>query len=79
MIRNRRCLQRSVWIGKHWFLYNETKGFILDCKYHRNTSIDKLRSKGYNNKQKPKCNIHILLDDSNKLFEFGTIGIQDFV
>jgi RNA polymerase sigma-70 factor (ECF subfamily) len=48
----------------------------------RNTAIDKLRSKGFNNKQKKLSsdNFVHLLDDSNKMTNrIDTIGIQEFV
>ncbi len=48
----------------------------------RNTSIDKLRSKNFNNSQKnlSSDNFVNLLDDSNKLVNrIDTIGIQEFV
>jgi RNA polymerase sigma-70 factor (ECF subfamily) len=48
----------------------------------RNTSIDKLRSKNFNNSQKnlSSDNFVHLLDDSNKLVDkVDTIGINEFV
>ena len=73
-----------VKIWKNIDSYNETKGrfytWILNIA--RNTSIDKLRSKGYNNSQKNLSadNFVHLLDDSNKLTnKIDTIGIQEFV
>jgi RNA polymerase sigma-70 factor (ECF subfamily) len=73
-----------VKIWKNIDSYNETKGrfYTWIVNIARNTSIDKLRSKGYNNKQKNLSadNFVHLLDDSNKLFNrIDTIGIQDFV
>ena len=64
--------------------YSESKGrfytWILNIA--RNTAIDKLRSKGYNNSQKNLSadNFVHLLDDSNKLVNrIDTIGIREFV
>ena len=64
--------------------YNESKGrfYTWIVNIARNTSIDKLRSKGYNNSQKnlSSDNFVHLLDDSNKLVNrIDTIGIQEFV
>ena len=63
--------------------YSENKGrfytWILNIA--RNTAIDKLRSKGFNNSQKNLSadNFVHLLDDSNKLINrIDTIGIRDF-
>lgn len=73
-----------VKIWKNIDSYNESKGrfytWILNIA--RNTSIDKLRSKGYHNSQKnlSSDNFVHLLDDSNKLTnKIDTIGIQEFV
>ena len=73
-----------VKIWKNIDSYNETKGrfytWILNIA--RNTSIDKLRSKSFNNSQKnlSSDNFVHLLDDSNKLTnKIDTIGIEDFV
>ena len=73
-----------VKIWKNIESYNESKGrfytWILNIA--RNTAIDKLRSKGFNNSQKnlSSDNFVHLLDDSNKLTNrIDTIGIQDFV
>jgi RNA polymerase sigma-70 factor (ECF subfamily) len=73
-----------VKIWKNIDSYNETKGrfYTWIVNIARNTSIDKLRSKGYNNKQKnlSSDNFVHLLDESNKLVNLiDTIGIQDFV
>lgn len=71
-------------IWKNIDTYNDGKGrfytWILNIA--RNTAIDKLRSKGYNNSQKnlSSDNFVHLLDDSNKLINrIDTIGIQEFV
>ena len=73
-----------VKIWKNIETYNESKGrfytWILNIA--RNTSIDKLRSKGFNNSRKnlSSDNFVHLLDDSNRLTNrIDTIGIQDFV
>lgn len=78
-------LQESfVKIWKNIDTYNESKGrfytWILNIA--RNTAIDKLRSKGFNNSQKnlSSDNFVHLLDDSNKMINrIDTIGIQEFV
>jgi len=64
--------------------YDESKGrfYTWIVNIARNSSIDKLRSKGYNNKQKnlSSDNFVHLLDDSNRMVNrIDTIGIQDFV
>ena len=73
-----------VKIWKNIDSYNESKGrfytWILNIA--RNTAIDKLRSKGFNNSQKNLSadNFVHLLDDSNKLTNrIDTIGIKEFV
>ena len=73
-----------VKIWKNIESYNESKGrfytWILNIA--RNTAIDKLRSKGFNNSRKnlSSDNFVHLLDDSNKMIHrIDTIGIRDFV
>ena len=73
-----------VKIWKNIESYNESKGrfytWILNIA--RNTAIDKLRSKGFNNSKKnlSSDNFVHLLDDSNKLTNrIDTIGIKEFV
>jgi len=73
-----------VKIWKNIDSYNESKGrfytWILNIA--RNTSIDKLRSKGFNNSQKnlSSDNFVHLLDNSNTLIHrIDAIGLQDFV
>lgn len=73
-----------VKIWKNIDSYDDSKGrfytWILNIA--RNTSIDKLRSKGFNNNQKnlSSDNFVHLLDDSNKLTnKIDAIGIQEFV
>jgi RNA polymerase sigma-70 factor (ECF subfamily) len=73
-----------VKIWKSIETYNENKGrfFTWILNIARNTAIDKLRSKGFNNNQKnlPADNFVHLLDDSNKLnHKIDTIGIREFV
>lgn len=72
----------KVW--KNIETYNESKGrfFTWLLNIARNTAIDKLRSKGFNNSRKnlSSDNFVHLLDDSNKLSnKIDTIGIQEFV
>ena len=73
-----------VKIWKNMDSYNESKGrfytWILNIA--RNTSIDKLRSKNFNNSQKnlSSDNFVNLLEDSTKLSnKVDTIGIHEFV
>lgn len=73
-----------VKIWKNIDSYNESKGRLYTWMLNiaRNTTIDKLRSKGYNNAQKnlSSDNFVHLLDDSNKLTNaIDTIGIKEFV
>ena len=73
-----------VKIWKNIDSYNESKGRLYTWMLNiaRNTSIDKLRSKGFNNSQKnlSSDNFVHLLDDSNKLVNrIDTIGIREFV
>ncbi|AWI27292.1 RNA polymerase sigma factor [Flavobacterium pallidum] len=73
-----------VKIWKNIETYNESKGrfFTWILNIARNTTIDKLRSKGFNNSRKNLSadNFVHLLDDSNKLTNrIDTIGIREFV
>ncbi len=73
-----------VKIWKNIETYNEGKGrfFTWILNIARNTAIDKLRSKGFNNSQKNLSadNFVHLLDDSNKMANrIDTIGIKEFV
>ena len=73
-----------VKIWKNIESYNESKGRLYTWMLNiaRNTAIDKLRSKGFNNSQKnlSSDNFVHLLDDSNKLTNrIDTIGIKEFV
>jgi RNA polymerase sigma-70 factor (ECF subfamily) len=73
-----------VKIWKNIESYNESKGrfFTWIINIARNTTIDKLRSKGFNNSRKnlSSDNFVHLLDDSNRLSHMiDSIGIQEFV
>ena len=73
-----------VKIWKNIDTYTESKGRLYTWMLNiaRNTAIDKLRSKGFNNAQKnlSSDNFVHLLDDSNKLVNrIDTIGIREFV
>ncbi|UPT70828.1 MAG: sigma-70 family RNA polymerase sigma factor [Flavobacterium sp. JAD_PAG50586_2] len=73
-----------VKIWKNIETYNQSKGRLYTWMLNiaRNTAIDKLRSKGYNNSQKnlSSDNFVHLLDDSNKLTnKIDSIGLRDFV
>jgi RNA polymerase sigma-70 factor (ECF subfamily) len=74
------CLSK---FGKTLILIMKVRAFLyLDLKYCRNTSIDKLRSKNFNNSQKNLSTDNFVnpMDDSNKLVDkVDTIGLQDFV
>ncbi len=78
-------LQESfVKIWKNIETYNDSKGRLYTWMLNitRNTAIDKLRSKGFNNKQKnlSSDNFVHLLDDSNKAINrIDTIGIKEFI
>ena len=73
-----------VKIWKNIDTYNQSKGRLYTWMLNitRNTAIDKLRSKGFNNSQKnlSSDNFVHLLDDSNKLTnKIDSIGLRDFV
>jgi RNA polymerase sigma-70 factor (ECF subfamily) len=73
-----------VKIWKNIETYNQSKGRLYTWMLNiaRNTTIDKLRSKGFNNSQKnlSSDNFVHLLDDSNKLTNrIDSIGLRDFV
>ncbi|UOX32208.1 RNA polymerase sigma factor [Flavobacterium sediminilitoris] len=64
--------------------YNETKGRLYTWMLNiaRNTSIDKLRSKGYNNSQKNLSAdnfVYMLEDNSKALNRIDAIGIKKFI
>ncbi|RZJ68298.1 MAG: sigma-70 family RNA polymerase sigma factor [Flavobacterium sp.] len=73
-----------VKIWKNIDSYNESKGrfytWILNIA--RNTSIDKLRSKGFNNSKKNLSAdnfVHLLEDGSKMNYRIDAIGLRDFV
>lgn len=73
-----------VKIWKNIETYNQSKGRLYTWMLNiaRNTAIDKLRSKGFNNSQKnlSSDNFVHLLDDSSKLTSrIDSIGLKDFV
>ncbi|NBL64016.1 sigma-70 family RNA polymerase sigma factor [Flavobacterium sp. NST-5] len=73
-----------VKIWKNIDSYNESKGrfYTWIVNIARNTAIDKLRSKGFNNSRKnlSSDNFVHLLDDTNKLTQkIDTIGIKEFI
>lgn len=73
-----------VKIWKNIDTYSDSKGRLYTWMLNiaRNTAIDKLRSKSYNNSQKnlSSDNFVHLLDDSNKfIHRIDTIGVQEFV
>jgi RNA polymerase sigma-70 factor, ECF subfamily len=73
-----------VKIWKNIDSYNESKGRLYTWMLNiaRNSSIDKMRSKNFNNHKKnlSSDNFVHLLDDSNKLtHKIDTIGIQEFI
>jgi RNA polymerase sigma-70 factor (ECF subfamily) len=84
LVRNREAedvLQEVLLrFGKTLILIMRVKdASTLDLNIARNTSIDKLRSKNFNNSQKnlSSDNFVHLLDDSNKLVDkVDTIGIK---
>jgi RNA polymerase sigma-70 factor (ECF subfamily) len=71
-------------IWKNIDSYNESKGRLYTWMLNiaRNTSIDKLRSKGFNNSQKNLSAdnfVHILDDNSKIINRIDAIGIKEFV
>ncbi|HLA55131.1 MAG TPA: sigma-70 family RNA polymerase sigma factor [Flavobacterium sp.] len=73
-----------VKIWKNIDTYNESKGrfytWILNIA--RNSAIDKLRSKGFNNSKKNLSSdnfVHLLDDSKGIINRIDIIGIQDFV
>ncbi|NHN24869.1 sigma-70 family RNA polymerase sigma factor [Flavobacterium jejuense] len=64
--------------------YNETKGRLYTWMLNitRNTTIDKLRSKGYNNSQKNQSAdnfVYMLEDNSKTVNKIDAIGISRFI
>jgi RNA polymerase sigma-70 factor, ECF subfamily len=73
-----------VKIWKNIETYNQSKGRLYTWMLNitRNTAIDKLRSKGFNNSKKnlSSDNFVHLLDDSNKLTNrIDSIGLKEFI
>ena len=73
-----------VKIWKNIESYHQSKGRLYTWMLNiaRNTAIDKLRSKGFNNSQKNLSadNFVHLLDDSNTLtYKIDSIGLREFV
>lgn len=71
-------------IWKNIDSYNESKGRLYTWMLNiaRNTSIDKLRSKGFNNNQKNLSAdnfVHILDDNSKTINQIDAIGIKEFI
>ena len=71
-------------IWKNIDSYNESKGRLYTWMLNiaRNTSIDKLRSKGFNNNQKNLSSdnfLHILDDNSKTINQIDAIGIKEFI
>ena len=73
-----------VKIWKNIDSYNESKGRLYTWMLNiaRNTSIDKLRSKGFNNNRKNLSAdnfVHILDDNSKTINQIDAIGIKEFI
>ena len=73
-----------VKIWKNIDTYNTSKGRLYTWMLNiaRNTSIDKLRSKGFNNNQKNLSTdnfVHILDDNSKAINKIDAIGIKEFI
>jgi RNA polymerase sigma-70 factor (ECF subfamily) len=73
-----------VKIWKNIDSYNESKGRLYTWMLNiaRNTSIDKLRSKNFNNSQKNLSAdnfVHILEDSSKTTNRIDAIGIKEFI
>ena len=71
-------------IWKNIDSYSESKGRLYTWMLNiaRNTSIDKLRSKGFNNNQKNLSAdnfVHILDDNSKTINQIDAIGIKEFI
>jgi RNA polymerase sigma-70 factor (ECF subfamily) len=72
----------KIWKSIDSYAENKGRFYTWILNIARNTAIDKLRSKGYNNGKKNLSadNFVHLLDDSNKLTNrIDTIGIIEFV
>jgi len=73
-----------VKIWKNIDSYNDSKGRLYTWMLNiaRNTSIDKLRSKGFNNNLKNLSAdnfVHILDDNSKAINQIDAIGIKEFI
>lgn len=73
-----------VKIWKNIDSYNESKGrfYTWMLNIARNSSIDRLRSKSHNNKQKNLSSdnfVHILDDQSKIINNIDSIGIKEFI
>ena len=73
-----------VKIWKNIDTYNTSKGRLYTWMLNiaRNTSIDKLRSKNFNNNQKNLSTdnfVHILDDNSKSINKIDAIGIKEFI
>ncbi|CAM3614325.1 RNA polymerase sigma factor [Flavobacterium gelidilacus] len=73
-----------VKIWKNIDSYNESKGRLYTWMLNiaRNTTIDKLRSKNFNNSQKNLSSdnfVHILEDSSRATNRIDAIGIKEFI
>ena len=73
-----------VKIWKNINSYNESKGrfYTWMLNIARNSSIDRLRSKSHNNKQKNLSSdnfVHILDDQSKMINNIDSIGIKEFI
>ena len=73
-----------VKIWKNIDTYNSSKGRLYTWMLNiaRNTSIDKLRSKNFNNNQKNLSTdnfVHILDDNSKTINKIDAIGIKEFI
>lgn len=73
-----------VKIWKNIDSYNESKGRLYTWMLNiaRNTSIDKLRSKNFNNSQKNLSSdnfVHVLEDSSQVTNRIDAIGIKEFI
>ncbi len=71
-------------IWKNIDSYNDSKGRLYTWMLNiaRNTSIDKLRSKGFNNNLKNLSAdnfVHILDDNSKTINQIDAIGIKEFI
>lgn len=71
-------------IWNHIDSYSESKGrfYTWALNITRNTCIDKMRSKNFNNQQKNLSSdnfVHVLDDNSKMINKIDTIGIKEFV